>query len=341
MLLTEKTIQNNQKNCPFISIVIPVKNEELLIGQCLESLKKLNYPRDKMEIIISDGLSNDNTVKIAQNYGAKVVENKIQTVAPGRNIGFAISKGDLVAFSDADCVMDKNWLNNSLKYFKDEKVGGVGGPNLPPPNESYFEKAVRILFSLGSLISGSAHAIELKKIKSVEGIPGCNAVYKREVLKKAMPVDESLLTCDDVEMNYKIIREGYKLLYAPDVVVWHYRRDNPRKFWKQIYRYAVGRLQLGKKRKETLGFFHVLFGFFIPIFCFSFFFLYIFNFDYLLFFIKIISVFILIYFLSFLIQRKPFKLAFNVFLAFLIFIFAWSAGFLKELIFPVKNAKGK
>ena len=319
------------KDYPSISIIIPTRNEEALLGQCLESLKQLNYPKTQLEIIISDGLSTDNTVKIAKSYGVKIVSNEAQTVAPGRNIGFRHSRGDFVAFSDADCLMDKNWLNNALKYFRDDKsVAGVGGPNLSPGNESPFGKAVRFLFLFGSFSSGSIYVTNLKKAKSVKNIPGCNAIYKREALGKVMPTDETLLTGDDVEMNYRLIERGYKILYAPDVIVWHYRRDNPKKLWKQIYRYAIGRLQLAKRHKDAINLIHILFGLAIPIFIFLMIFSFILNPVYPLFLTGAILIALAIFSGLSLVKEKSLKVAMSLFLAALIFIFAWSSGFLKE-----------
>lgn len=325
----------------FVSIVIPTKNEEVMIRNCLESLKQLNYPKNKFEIIISDGLSTDNTVKIAKSYGAKVVRNETRTVSPGRNIGFQHSKGDLVAFSDADCIMDKDWLNNTVKYFENKDVAGVGGPNLGPKNESSFGKAVRFLLSFGSLISGSVHVTDSKKIKTVKSIPGCNAIYKKEALEKVMPVDERLLTCDDTEMNYQLRERGYKLLYTPDVIVWHYRRDNPKKFWKQIYRYAIGRLQLARRHKRAVNLIHILSGLAIPIFIFLMIFPFVLNPIYPVFLISAILMAMIIFAGLSLIKEKSIRVVLNVFLATLIFIFAWSSGFLKELILPIKEVAGK
>lgn len=332
------------QNYPFISIIIPVKNEALLIGNCLKSLKQLNYPQDKLEIIISDGLSADNTVEIAKNYGAKIVKNEAQTVAPGRNVGFQNSKGERIAFSDADCVMDKNWLVNSLKYFEDKAVAGVGGPNINPQNESLFGRAVRFLFLFGSLASGSIYVSDSEKVKIVKNIPGCNAIYRREALEKVMPVDESLLTGDDVEMNYQLINKGYKILYTPDVVVLHYRKDDPKKFWRQIYRYAIGRLQLAKKHKDAINPVHIISGLFIPILfaiIIAIFIVLSLNPALLLFLAGIALGLIVVFTLFISIKEKSLKIVPNVFLAMAIFIFAWSAGFLRELLFPIKKTAGK
>lgn len=329
------------KNLPFVSIIIPVKNEELLIENCLKSLKKLNYPKDKYEIIISDGLSTDNTVKIAKNYGAKIITNKKQTVAPARNIGFQHSRGDIIAFSDADCIMDKNWLLNSLKYFDDESVAGVGGPNLAPDNETPFGRAVRFLFIFGSFVSGSVYVSDSQVIKQALSLPGCNAIYTRKSLKKIMPTNDTLLTCDDVEMNYQLIKKGYKLLFTHDVIVWHYRRDNPKKFWRQIYRYSIGRLQLGKKRSNGINIIHILFGLAIPIFIFLILISLTINPLYTQFLISITLIVSSIFVGLSLTKERSLKVSLNVFLVMLIFVLAWSSGFLRELLFPIKKVAGK
>ena len=107
---------------PFISVIIPVKNEAILLSRCLDSLKHLNYPQEKLEIIIADGLSTDNTRDVALSYGAKLVANEKQVVGSGRNCGFKESKGSLIAFTDADCIFHPDWLKNSVKYFKQERT---------------------------------------------------------------------------------------------------------------------------------------------------------------------------------------------------------------------------
>jgi len=329
------------KNYPFVSIVIPAKNEETLIEECLKSLKQLNYPGDQFEVIISDGLSTDNTVEIAKSQGAKIVKNEAQTVAPGRNVGFQHSKGKFIAFSDADCVMDRDWLANAVKYFDDEKIAGVGGPNLAPENESPFGKAVRLLFLFGSLMSGSVYVTDSKKVKAVNSVPGCNVIYRREALEKVMPADETLLTCDDVEINCQLIKRGYKILYVPDVIVRHYRRDNPKKFWRQIYRYAIGRLQIAKRHKDVISPIHIVAGLSVPIFIFLSVVSFLLNPGYLLFVLGAILIALMVFSSMSLVREKSLKVALNVFLATIIFTIAWSAGFLKELVSPIKKTAGK
>ena len=323
---------------PIISVVIPVKNDAGILARCLGSLKEIDYPKESLEIIIADGMSRDTTSQTALDRGAKVVLNEKELVVSGRNRGFEAAKGELIAFTDADCVFDKGWLKSSLKYFADELVGGVGGMALQPEDSSDFEKAVDYIFNLAEFFRSTVHRKNLERVREVSDIPGCNAIYRKVALNKVMPVDESLVTAEDVWMNFCIREAGYKLILAPDVILWHYRRNSPKRFLRQIYRFGIGRAQVGKREQGLLSIFHVIIGFAIPLSLLIVTFFYITGAAGLLFKIML-AVFTLTVLLSFL-KSKSLKTAVNFPLAFSIFCLGWSAGFLKELILPTaKNEK--
>jgi len=328
----------DDKESKLISVVIPVKNEGSILGRCLNSLKKVDYPRELLEIIIADGMSKDDTRGVALRYGAAIVPNNKEVVVSGRNRGFEKARGDLIAFTDADCVFDRSWLKNSLGYFKDVSIGGVGGLTLSPDDSSDFEKAVDYIFNLAEFFKSTSHNKRLNRAKEVDDIPGCNAIYRREALEKVMPIDEGFLTAEDVWMNFCIRRSGYRLILAPDVILWHYRRNSPKRFLRQAYRFAIGRTQVGKRNLKLFRALHIITGFAIPLFLLtvmSFYF-----FDKVDIFFKVISAFfIVIITLSFL-KMKSFRAAINVPLAIVIFNLGWSAGFLRELVFPMKDVKG-
>ncbi|MDQ3015333.1 MAG: glycosyltransferase [Bacteroidota bacterium] len=324
---------------PFISIIIPAKNEEILLRGCINSLHQLDYPKEKFEIIIVDGLSKDNSVAVAREMGAKVISNAKQTVSPGRNIGFENAKGELIAFTDADCIVDINWLSNCIKYFENDKaVACVGGPNLTPTDESDFGKAVGFVFDQPVFAAGSIHARELNEVKEVSSIPGCNAIYRQSILSQVMPLDESMLTGDDTLLNRKILDLGSRLLYTPDVIVFHYRRPTPRKLWRQFYRYAIGRLQVGKKDKRLLNIAHVLIGLSLPL-CLLSVLMLIWSKNFLLLsFMLLISILFLLYFsIKGMIKWKSPGVGLQVSLVIMLIMTAWSYGFLRELLFPLPS----
>ena len=322
---------------PMVSIIIPVRNEAGLLKNCLESISNLDYPKDRIEVIIADGMSTDDTVNTAKQLGARVVLNEKKTVSPGRNIAFKLAKGEIIAFTDADCIVDKGWIINSLKYFKDDKVACAGGPNLTPSGEGDFGKAVGFVFNQGIFSAGSIHARELKEVKEVRSIPGCNAIYKKDALEKVMPIDETLLTCDDTELNQRLIDKGYKLLYTPDVFVWHYRRPNPKRLFRQMYRYAIGRLQVGKKDRRMINSVHIMVGLALPAV------LAVFIFSSVLFMLLLAGYLLLVFIFSIRALQKTgsVQVALLVPVVISIILAGWSTGFMRELIFPLKGGEDK
>jgi cellulose synthase/poly-beta-1,6-N-acetylglucosamine synthase-like glycosyltransferase len=324
---------------PFVSIIIPVRNVEKIIGQCLKSLNKLNYPKDKYEIIISDSESDDATPSIVQKYGAIFISTPKRSVCAGRNEGFKIAQGEIIAFSDADCLMDKNWIKNSLKYFKNPTIAGVGGPNITPSDEAAFAKAVGFVFNQAIFSAGSIHGRILKQPREVKSLPGCNMIYLRTVLDKVMPMDETLLGGEDYAMNQKIRRLGYRLVYTPDTIVWHYHRATPRKFFKQMYRYGISRILIGRKDLKMINLIHITAGLGLPILIGLFLFLFFINPLWLIYFILFIALFLTTYFFLAWLKLKSLKAAVFVPYAIIILFLSWSMGFLRQLFYPIKEGE--
>lgn len=338
-LNSEKDTRPQESNLPFISVIIPVKNGAAALPACLASLKHQDYPSNLFEVIIADGLSTDNTVDVALQYGAKVVSNELQTVAPGRNVGYSISGGEIVVFSDDDCVMDGRWLRNSVKYFQDASIGGITGPTMTPEAEKPFGKAVGLVFSWLSEANISAHSDKCDRVIEVADIPGCNAFYKREILEKVMPFDESLLTAEDAEFNFRIRQLGYSLLRVPDVVLVHHRRLTAGRLWKQFYRFAIGRLQAGRKHRGLLSLFHILAGFSLPLLIVS---LAFFSFFlHSLFIAGILLALLAGTLLTASARTRSLSTALNFLFVVPLIMIAWSLGFLRELFFPIKEVSGR
>jgi len=221
---------------PFISVIIPARNEESTIGKCLDSLKNLNYPKELLEFIIINDGSTDKTQDIAESYNVNVIKTEGVGPSAARNIGIEQAKGELVAFTDADCIVDKEWINQLLLGFNYDNIIGVGGEQKSPPDEIWFGRVVQDYLKLMGFIGG--YTKSHKKITEVDHNPTCNVIYKKAVLEEVGGFLKGLWPGEDVELDYRIKKRGYNLAYNPDAVVFHYRPKTLMRFARMMQKYG-------------------------------------------------------------------------------------------------------
>lgn len=114
-----------KNNFPSISVLLPTLNAASVLGGCLKSISGQNYPKNKVEIIIADGGSADNTLKIAEKYSAKIYQNPLRTAEAGKAVALRQAQGELVALIDSDNILpDKNWLRQITAPFTNKNVIG-------------------------------------------------------------------------------------------------------------------------------------------------------------------------------------------------------------------------
>ena len=237
-----------------ISIVIPTKNNGDILEKCLFSIQNLECPEDRLEVIIVDGHSVDDTVGIAEKYGCKVIFEDEGRISYAREIGVRQAKGKFIAFTDADCVVDRGWIKELIKHFKDD-VAAVGGPNITPEDDSAFAKCVGVILSFLSK-PGARYGFCEEEVREIYHNPTCNVMYRKSVLEEVRGFNHSLVTVDDEELDYRIRENGYRILYTPDAVVCHYRRPTWRRFMKMAWNYGIGRMQAIKLHRDMGRWFH-------------------------------------------------------------------------------------
>ena len=251
---------NNEQFTPAVSIIVPAHNEEATIEKCLASLENMDYPSNKLDIILINDGSTDGTKKIMGNhvqkskYTFKYLETEGVGAPKARNIGLKKAKGEHVAFTDADCVVEKDWLRNLIKNFSDGVVS-VGGPNITPEDDTEFAKCVGIVLSILSK-TGSRYASIADKRKEIFHNPTCNVIYRKDVIEEVGGFNENLVNCEDEELDYRIRERGHIILYTPEAKVYHYRRPTWKRFAKMAYSYAVGRMQAIKLHRKMGKWYH-------------------------------------------------------------------------------------
>jgi len=225
---------------PKISVIIPVKNAEDVIGDCLEAVFAQSY--EPYEVLVVDGHSKDKTVEEAKKFPVKIVYEEYGTRAGACRVGVENVRGEYVAFTDADCIPDKNWLKNLIKEF-DSNIMGVGG-RIINIGEGLWEKSIN--FAMNTFL-GSANSVQgrfFKNKRFTKSISGCNSMYRRKDILKVGGFDTNLPTAEDTALNRKLLSIG-KLLYTPDAFVLHNHKRGLKKFAKRMYQYGYGR---GKSR---------------------------------------------------------------------------------------------
>ena len=242
------------ENIPFVSIVIPTTGNVKFIKGLVESVNKLDYPKDRYELILI-GDEETELLKISReralSYGINTIL-KYEPYAAGkkRNIGVELANGEIIAFTDDDTILKEDWLNNAIKHLNENtNYIGVGGPNFTPREGLPFAKAVGRIFGSKFLFS-FRYTIGHAKPKEIEHNPTCNYIIKKEVFK-TVQFHDTLWPGEDAEFDIRLIKNGLKILYAPDVIVWHHRRSRPIPFLKQMFNYGKTRAQVTRMHPDS------------------------------------------------------------------------------------------
>lgn len=229
---------------PFVSIIVPVYNGERNIGNCIKSLLSLNYPSSKLEIIIVDNNSNDGTRRVIQEFPVlSLVEDKIQSSYAARNTGLKRCKGEIIAFTDSDCIADEDWILKVVECFQDENVGCVAGRIEGYSPSNYIEEY---------LIKNHYLSQEETTLKHwyLPYAQTANAVYRRAVLDAIGVFEERWVSAGDTDLTWRmLLHTRYRLHYCKDALIFHVHRSTLKGLFNQRKTWGYGEVLLYKKYK--------------------------------------------------------------------------------------------
>jgi cellulose synthase/poly-beta-1,6-N-acetylglucosamine synthase-like glycosyltransferase len=216
-----------------VSIIIPARNEAAHLPALLTSLARLDYSKGSMEIILVDHESTDDTPRLAREAGAKVVAHHGGTISSVRNRGAQVATGDVLAFLDADCTVDGAWLTTALCHFADPQVGAVGSYHVVPLDPPTWVRQVL------------QKQIEARpQLSEPNWLPSGNMFVRRDAFMQCGGFDESMATCEDVDLSYRLAQR-YRLVADARIRCWHH--GEPRTLWE------VFRKELWRGRDNLIG----------------------------------------------------------------------------------------
>lgn len=238
---------------PFISIIVPIRNEEKYITQCLESIINQDYDIQRYEVLIVDGMSDDRTRIIIEEFETKydnvrLFDNFNKTVPYALNIGLRHAIGEVIIRVDGHAALERDYLQQCVKYLQQTKAECVGGV-IDNVNETFIGKSIALAMSSRFGVGNARFRTSGK-----EGFVDCLAfgAYRREVFNKIGYFDEEFMRCQDDEFNYRLREFGGKIFFTPNIKSYYYPRSNLIKLWRQYFNYGLWKIRVLQKHFKRM-----------------------------------------------------------------------------------------
>lgn len=231
---------------PYISIIVPAYNAENTISRCIDSCINQSYPKDKYEIIVVDNNSTDNTATILNNYNIIYrKEVSIKSSYAARNTGIKHARGDIIAFTDSDCIADNNWISSAVIEFNSDSIGCVAGKIIG----HHYNTSVQEYLVKDNCLS-QEHTLNHYFMPYPQT---ANALYRKDVLDK-IGIFETWKSGGDADLAWRMqLTTQYHIKYVQSSIIYHIHRSNFRSFFNQQKTWGYGSVLLHKKWRHIIN----------------------------------------------------------------------------------------
>ena len=265
---SEKTVlQDDASELTTVSVVIPTYNEERFISECLDSVLANDHPKEKLEILIVDGMSLDGTRKIVRKYiddhdNIRLIDNPKKITPVALNIGIGNSKGEIIIRMDAHATYPRDYISQCVYYLREFNADNVGSAmRTVSRTGTFIGKAIAYTISHPFGVGNSTFRVGTDKPKWVDTVFG--GCFRREVFDRVGYFNENLSSSQDMEFNTRLRKSGGKILLVPAIVTDYYTRSDLCSFIRNNFRNGVWAVLPYKYTKKMLAFRHLVPMFFV------------------------------------------------------------------------------
>lgn len=258
---------NGNTAWPFVTVIIPVYNEERFIGTALDGVLAQDYPAAKLEIVIADGMSSDNTRQIIQRFMAahpniELILNPQRIVSTGLNRAIHAAKGEVIVRLDGHCEYPGDYVRRVVELRQQLGADNVGGV-LVPVGTSYVQQAIaKAYYSpagfFGAALKGAGGSEVIRQVDAVHG--GC---WRRDRLLAVGGFDEQFVRNQDDELSFRLRKNSGKIYQYLGIRVKYHVRNSFKKLLQQFFQYGYWKVSVIKKHPQQAGVRHFAAGLFV------------------------------------------------------------------------------
>lgn len=252
---TDYHVEPKTKELPFVTVIMPVRNEADYIANSLGAVLDQDYPAELMEIIVADGMSTDATREIIRLLQerfpiVRLIDNPGKIAPTGLNRAMTTARGEIIVRVDGHCEVAPDYVRRSVEHLQNDGVDGVGGP-IETIGETATAQVIATAMSSSFGVGGSAFRTIKGKTMLADTV--AFPAYTRAIIERGGGYDEELVRNQDDEYNYRLRKLGAKLLLAADVRSRYYSRGTLKKLLKQYFQYGFWKVRVLQKHPRQMS----------------------------------------------------------------------------------------
>jgi len=246
---------------PFVTVIVPMRNEKAYIGECLDSLIEQDYAPDRVQVLVVDGMSTDGSRDIVSRFAQEhasgsisLLNNPRRIPAAAMNIGIREARGDVIIRLDAHSFASNDFISQNVAYLSRTELACVGG-TIQSSSRCFLGKAIAL--AMGSPFGvGNALFRYAQKEQYVDTV--AFGAYRKAVFDEIGLFDEGLIYSEDNEFNYRLRKHGGKILLTPAIRSFYYTRESLGELWRQYYHYGFGRIPFMARSPDSIMLRHLV-----------------------------------------------------------------------------------